>query len=349
MWKVRMRGDFYSRIATATIYLLFTTHIGILLQACATILEDMVKNKTPRLSVEAPGKIAHKVPVTELSKYEFIFISDRPCRITSITPSTGSPATLRIIGIDITTALFAPSFLENPQQIYLTRCTPSSLVSVPKITSIRADRLAIGDFVLIKEQLSKITGILISKAGVGRRKVHIVATEIFSGEVVQSLMWDKELVEWPKMVKRDLELLDMTEDEWLDALASDGSVVALRVMSKELGKDVRAFWGEGKREVWVRVLEAPEEKAVVEAFEGREMEVKAVDLDGVLSLKSEDGRLGMMVKSPGGKRLEQINGFLQSGMGVMVKIRASIGREVHQDKWRVVEVKAREISSPLKN
>jgi translation initiation factor 5A len=315
---------------------------------CGHHARNMVKRKTHLPPVKAPRKIAHEIPAAELSKHQFILISDRPCRITSITLSVDSPATLHIIGTDITTALFARSFRQNPQQTYSLHCIPTTPVPVPKITSIRADRLVIGDYVLIKEELSKITDITISKVAVGGQKVHVVATEVFSGEVIQALMWDKEMVEWPEVKKRDLELLDMTEDRWLEAMASDGSVEAVRVISEELGKDIRAFWGEGKREVWVRVLEATEEKGVIEAFEGREMEVSNVDRDGSLALK-RGGAVDMVVNTPGGKKLEQIKGFLQDGKGVMVKIRAAMGQEVHQDKWVVVEVRAMEISSPLRN
>jgi translation elongation factor P/translation initiation factor 5A len=285
--------------------------------------------------MDGPVKIAKMIRADELTKSQFVVISGRPCRITSTTfnPSSHNAPTVHIIGTDITTTLKPRSFVQQHQQTCSLYSSPKALVPVPEVTSMRGDRLQVGDYVRNRDILGHITHLQVTKAGL-RQKIYIFAKEILTGNITKGIVWDDQMVEMPTLNRTELRLLGFLEPQIIEV--EDPNSPLARVGCKELAKQIEQFWQQGRREVWVGILIG----GVVGAYEVSELEVKAVEPEGFLALKGEGGVPDRAVKKPLGRNGDKIADFLERGKRFSVKIKADMGEEEQQDAWTVQDVRA---------
>ncbi|KAJ6144352.1 eukaryotic translation initiation factor 5A [Penicillium chermesinum] len=123
--------------------------------------------------------------------------------------------------------------------------------------------------VVIKGRPCKIIDMSTSKTGKhGHAKVHLVATDIFTGKKLEDLSPSTHNMDVPNVARKEYQLLDITDDHYLSLLKDDGDTKDdVKVPEGEVGERlVRMFKEEGK-DVNVIIQTAMGEEAAIEAKE----------------------------------------------------------------------------------
>ncbi|KAJ5586895.1 eukaryotic translation initiation factor 5A-2 [Penicillium hispanicum] len=123
--------------------------------------------------------------------------------------------------------------------------------------------------VVIKGRPCKIVEMSTSKTGKhGHAKVHIVAIDIFTGKKLEDLSPSTHNMDVPNVARKEYQLLDITDDDFLSLLKDDGDTKDdVKVPEGEVGERLtRMFKDEGK-DVNVIVQTAMGEEAAIEAKE----------------------------------------------------------------------------------
>ncbi|KAJ5246057.1 eukaryotic translation initiation factor 5A [Penicillium chermesinum] len=119
--------------------------------------------------------------------------------------------------------------------------------------------------VVIKGRPCKIIDMSTSKTGKhGHAKVHLVATDIFTGKKLEDLSPSTHNMDVPNVARKEYQLLDITDDHYLSLLKDDGDTKDdVKVPEGEVGERlVRMFKEEGKdtamgEEAAIEAKEAP--------------------------------------------------------------------------------------------
>ncbi|KAJ5740524.1 eukaryotic translation initiation factor 5A-2 [Penicillium malachiteum] len=123
--------------------------------------------------------------------------------------------------------------------------------------------------VVIKGRPCKIVDMSTSKTGKhGHAKVHMVAIDIFTGKKLEDLSPSTHNMDVPHVSRKEYQLLDITDDDFLSLLKDDGDTKDdVKVPEGEVGDRInRMFKDEGK-DVNVIIQTAMGEEAAVEAKE----------------------------------------------------------------------------------
>ncbi|KAH8700457.1 eukaryotic translation initiation factor eIF-5A [Talaromyces proteolyticus] len=120
--------------------------------------------------------------------------------------------------------------------------------------------------VVIKGRPCKIVDMSTSKTGKhGHAKVHLVALDIFTGKKYEDLSPSTHNMDVPVVVRKDYQLIDISEDDGFMSLMEDSGSTKddVKVPDGELGERITKAFGEGK-DVNVTVLSAMGEEAAID-------------------------------------------------------------------------------------
>ncbi|KAL6938177.1 translation elongation factor eIF-5A [Hanseniaspora osmophila] len=118
-------------------------------------------------------------------------------------------------------------------------------------------------FVVIKSRPCKIIDMSTSKTGKhGHAKVHLVATDIFTGKKLEDLSPSTHNMEVPVVKREEYQLLDI-DDGFLSLMTMDGETKDdVRAPEGELGDNMQAAFDEG-RDINVTIISAMGEEAAI--------------------------------------------------------------------------------------
>ncbi|KAG7102822.1 Eukaryotic translation initiation factor 5A like protein [Verticillium longisporum] len=124
-------------------------------------------------------------------------------------------------------------------------------------------------FVVIKGRPCKIIDMSTSKTGKhGHAKVHIVATDIFTGKKLEDLSPSTHNMDVPNVTRREYQLLDISDDDFLSLMADDGDMKDdVRIPDGEIGDKIRKLFQEEEKDTNVIILTAMGEQCAIEAKE----------------------------------------------------------------------------------
>ncbi|KAL2007768.1 hypothetical protein VTN00DRAFT_7750 [Thermoascus crustaceus] len=120
-------------------------------------------------------------------------------------------------------------------------------------------------FVVIKGRPCKIVEMSTSKTGKhGHAKVHIVALDIFTGKKLEDLSPSTHNMEVPKVTRKEYQLLDITDDDFLSLMSEDGNTKDdVKLPEGEVGEKMRKAFDEGK-DLNVTILTSMGEEAAMD-------------------------------------------------------------------------------------
>ncbi|KAJ6005448.1 Nucleic acid-binding OB-fold [Penicillium sp. IBT 35674x] len=125
--------------------------------------------------------------------------------------------------------------------------------------------------VVIKGRPCKIIDMSTSKTGKhGHAKVHLVATDIFTGKKLEDLSPSTHNMDVPHVLRREYQLLDISSDGFLSLLTDDGDLkddVKVPEEGSELYKKLDGLFKDESKDVNVIVQTAMGEEAVIDAKE----------------------------------------------------------------------------------
>ncbi|KAJ5636647.1 eukaryotic translation initiation factor 5A-2 [Penicillium longicatenatum] len=124
--------------------------------------------------------------------------------------------------------------------------------------------------VVIKGRPCKIIEMSTSKTGKhGHAKVHMVATDIFTGKKLEDLSPSTHNMDVPIVNRREYQLLDISEDGFLSMLTDDGDLKDdVKVPEEtELKKKLMDLFNDDSKDVNVIVQTAMGEEACIDAKE----------------------------------------------------------------------------------
>ena len=118
-------------------------------------------------------------------------------------------------------------------------------------------------FVVIKSRPCRIIDMSTSKTGKhGHAKVHLVATDIFTGKKLEDLSPSTHNMEVPVVKREEYQLLDI-DDGFLSLMTMDGETKDdVRAPEGELGDNMQAAFDEG-RDINVTIISAMGEEAAI--------------------------------------------------------------------------------------
>ncbi|KAL6940024.1 translation initiation factor eIF5A [Hanseniaspora vineae] len=118
-------------------------------------------------------------------------------------------------------------------------------------------------FVVIKGRPCKIIDMSTSKTGKhGHAKVHLVATDIFTGKKLEDLSPSTHNMEVPVVKREEYQLLDI-DDGFLSLMTMDGETKDdVRAPEGELGDNLQAAFDEA-RDINVTIISAMGEEAAI--------------------------------------------------------------------------------------
>ncbi|KAK8148315.1 Eukaryotic translation initiation factor 5A [Beauveria asiatica] len=125
-------------------------------------------------------------------------------------------------------------------------------------------------FVVIKGRPCKIIDMSTSKTGKhGHAKVHLVATEIFTGKKYEDLSPSTHNMDVPNVSRREYQLLDISDDGFLSLMNDDGDTKDdVRMPSDgEVAEKIKKLFQEEEKDTNVIILTSMNEQACVEAKE----------------------------------------------------------------------------------
>ncbi|OAA69034.1 hypothetical protein V2A60_003027 [Cordyceps javanica] len=124
-------------------------------------------------------------------------------------------------------------------------------------------------FVVIKGRPCKIIDMSTSKTGKhGHAKVHLVATDIFTGKKYEDLSPSTHNMDVPNVSRREYQLLDISDDGFLSLMNDDGDTKDdVRMPDGEIGDKIKKLFTEDEKDTNVIILTSMGEQAAVEAKE----------------------------------------------------------------------------------
>ncbi|KAM0282699.1 hypothetical protein ACHAQH_002896 [Verticillium albo-atrum] len=124
-------------------------------------------------------------------------------------------------------------------------------------------------FVVIKGRPCKIIDMSTSKTGKhGHAKVHLVATDIFTGKKLEDLSPSTHNMDVPNVTRREYQLLDVSDDDFLSLMADDGEMKDdVRMPEGEIGEKIKKLFQEEEKDTNVIILTAMGEQCAIEAKE----------------------------------------------------------------------------------
>ncbi|WVQ76742.1 eukaryotic translation initiation factor 5A [Cryptococcus sp. DSM 104548] len=117
--------------------------------------------------------------------------------------------------------------------------------------------------VVIKGRPCKIIDMSTSKTGKhGHAKVHLVATDIFTGKKLEDISPSTHNMDVPNVTRREYQLLDI-QDEFLNLMDADGnSKDDVKVPDTDVGKEIAADFEAGK-DLMVTIIAAMDEELAI--------------------------------------------------------------------------------------
>ncbi|ODN75318.1 eukaryotic translation initiation factor 5A [Cryptococcus amylolentus CBS 6039] len=117
--------------------------------------------------------------------------------------------------------------------------------------------------VVIKGRPCKIIDMSTSKTGKhGHAKVHLVATDIFTGKKLEDISPSTHNMDVPNVTRREYQLLDI-QDEFLNLMDADGnSKDDVKVPDTEVGQQIAADFEAGK-DLMVTIIAAMDEELAI--------------------------------------------------------------------------------------
>ncbi|KAH6687947.1 eukaryotic translation initiation factor 5A-2 [Plectosphaerella plurivora] len=124
-------------------------------------------------------------------------------------------------------------------------------------------------FVVIKNRPCKIIDMSTSKTGKhGHAKVHLVATDIFTGKKLEDLSPSTHNMDVPNVSRKEYQLLDISDDGFLSLMNEDGDLKDdVRMPDGEIGDKIEKLFRTDEKDTNVVILTAMGEEAAVEAKE----------------------------------------------------------------------------------
>ncbi|KAJ5713846.1 uncharacterized protein N7483_011027 [Penicillium malachiteum] len=123
--------------------------------------------------------------------------------------------------------------------------------------------------VVIKGRPCKIVDMSTSKTGKhGHAKVHMVAIDIFTGKKLEDLSPSTHNMDVPHVSRKEYQLLDITDDDFLSLLKDDGDTKDdVKIPKGEVGERINRMFKDENKDVNVIIQSAMGEEAAVEAKE----------------------------------------------------------------------------------
>merc|ERR1711939_722482 len=123
--------------------------------------------------------------------------------------------------------------------------------------------------VVIKGRPCKIVDMPTSKTGKhGHAKVHLVAIDIFTNKKLEDLSPSTHNMDVPNVVRREYQLLDITDDNFLSLMSDDGSTKDdVKMPDGEVGEKIQKLFREEEKDTNVIVLTAMGEELAMDAKE----------------------------------------------------------------------------------
>ncbi|CAH6720511.1 eukaryotic translation initiation factor 5A-1 [[Candida] jaroonii] len=130
---------------------------------------------------------------------------------------------------------------------------------------IQCSALRKNGHVVIKGRPCKIIDMSTSKTGKhGHAKVHLVATDIFTGKKLEDLSPSTHNMEVPNVRRNEFQLLDI-DDGYLSLMTSDGDTKDdVKLPENDLGNKIQTDFDDGK-DLIVTILSSMGEEACVDA------------------------------------------------------------------------------------
>ncbi|EEP81688.1 eukaryotic translation initiation factor 5A-1 [Uncinocarpus reesii 1704] len=124
-------------------------------------------------------------------------------------------------------------------------------------------------FVVIKGRPCKIVDMSTSKTGKhGHAKVHLVALDIFTGKKLEDLSPSTHNMEVPNVTRKEYQLIDISEDNYLSLMADDGSTKDdVKLPEGEVGEKIEKLFRVEEKDTNVVVLTAMGEEVAMDAKE----------------------------------------------------------------------------------
>jgi translation initiation factor 5A len=124
-------------------------------------------------------------------------------------------------------------------------------------------------FVVIKNRPCKIIDMSTSKTGKhGHAKVHLVATDIFTGKKYEDLSPSTHNMDVPNVSRREYQLLDISDDGFLSLMTDDGDTKDdVPLPDNEVGQKITKLFKEEEKDTNVIVLTSMGEECAMEAKE----------------------------------------------------------------------------------
>ena len=147
---------------------------------------------------------------------------------------------------------------EEEQHTFETADAGSSLTYPMQCSALRKS-----GFVCIKGRPCKIIDMSTSKTGKhGHAKVHLVATDIFTGKKLEDLSPSTHNMECPNVKRTEYQLLDI-DDGFLSLMNMDGDTKDdVKAPEGELGDQIQTAFDDGK-DLMVTVISAMGEEAAI--------------------------------------------------------------------------------------
>ncbi|KAJ5106464.1 eukaryotic translation initiation factor 5A [Penicillium angulare] len=124
-------------------------------------------------------------------------------------------------------------------------------------------------YVVIKNRPCKIVDMSTSKTGKhGHAKVHMVAIDIFTGKKLEDLSPSTHNMDVPHVQRKEYQLLDITDDDFLSLLKDDGDTKDdVKVPDSDVGKTIVKMFKEENKDVNVIIQTAMGEECAIDAKE----------------------------------------------------------------------------------
>ncbi|CAI8495763.1 translation elongation factor eIF-5A [Hanseniaspora opuntiae] len=148
--------------------------------------------------------------------------------------------------------------MADEQHVFETADAGSSTTYPMQCSALRKN-----GFVVIKGRPCKIIDMSTSKTGKhGHAKVHLVATDIFTGKKVEDLSPSTHNMEVPVVKRNEFQLLDI-DDGFLSLMDMDGETKDdVKAPEGELGDNLQTAFDEGK-DLMVTIISAMNEEAAI--------------------------------------------------------------------------------------